>query len=99
MNQQIRSAMWLVATATLQLIGGPAAAQTKYQKPPQAILDVLTAPAPPNIIVSPTDDVLILATRVRYPPITDLARPMLRVAGVRIDPTSNNVHGAPYWSE
>jgi dipeptidyl aminopeptidase/acylaminoacyl peptidase len=99
MNKEIRSAKWLVAAATLQLIAGPVAAQTKYQKPPQAILDVLTAPAPPNVFLSPTNDVLILATRVRYPPITDLARPMLRVAGVRIDPTSNNVHGAPYWSE
>jgi dipeptidyl aminopeptidase/acylaminoacyl peptidase len=99
MTHALGTRWWLLAAAIL-LSGAPTfGADTPYRKPPKAILDVLTAPAPPNMVITPTRDALILASRVRYPPITDLARPMLRVAGVRIDPLSNDVHGAPYWSE
>jgi dipeptidyl aminopeptidase/acylaminoacyl peptidase len=40
----------------------------------------------------------LLATPVPYPPIADLAKPMLRLAGLRIDPTTNGEHHAPYWT-
>jgi dipeptidyl aminopeptidase/acylaminoacyl peptidase len=36
---------------------------------------------------------------VRYPPIADLAQPMLRLAGVRIVPKSRTLHNPTYWSE
>jgi dipeptidyl aminopeptidase/acylaminoacyl peptidase len=74
-------------------------AQTSYQKPPKEILDVLHAPLPPTGFVSPTHQVMLLATPVRYPPISDLAQPMLRLAGARINPRNNGLHGAFYWSD
>ncbi|MGH9782406.1 MAG: S9 family peptidase, partial [Candidatus Acidiferrales bacterium] len=67
-------------------------AQTKYQKPPKEVLDVLFAPAPPIAFANPQGDEILVAEPVRYPPISELARPMLRIAGVRIDPANSGQH-------
>lgn len=80
--------------AVLLAPGFTVQAQTAYQKPPKAILDVLDAPANPFVSVSPTKDRLLLATPVRYPSITDLAEPMLRLAGLRISPKTNGPYRA-----
>jgi dipeptidyl aminopeptidase/acylaminoacyl peptidase len=66
----------------------------QYQKPPQAILDVLNAPVTPLVSVSPGRDVVLFYTPMLYPPIADLAQPMLRLAGVRINPANNGPHGS-----
>ena len=66
--------------------------QTSYQKPPKAVLDVLNAPAPPDPSISPAGDWILLVDFVRYPPIADLAEPMLRLAGERINPKTNGLH-------
>ncbi|MGB6875517.1 MAG: hypothetical protein WBD87_05735 [Candidatus Acidiferrales bacterium] len=70
-------------------------AQSTYQKPSKEIVDVLLAPAPPMAFVSPQGDEILLAEPVRYPPISELARPMLRIAGVRIDPANFGEHDPP----
>jgi dipeptidyl aminopeptidase/acylaminoacyl peptidase len=67
-------------------------AQTTYRKPPKAITDVLDAPANPMVSVSPSKDRMILAQPVRYPSIAELAEPMLRLAGSRINPKTNGPH-------
>jgi len=72
-----------------------ATAQTLYQKPPKAILDVLNAPSTPTVSFSPTRDRMLLIQSERYPTIADLAEPMLRLAGLRINPTTNGPHRAP----
>ncbi len=82
-----RLALSLLAVA---LVMG--AADLTYQKPPQAVLDVLHAPAPPEFSVNPAGTHVLLLTPLRYPPIADLARPMLRLAGHRIDPANNGQH-------
>ncbi|HKW88912.1 MAG TPA: prolyl oligopeptidase family serine peptidase [Candidatus Acidoferrales bacterium] len=73
----------------------PLAAQNTYQKPPKAILDVMNAPAPPVAFPSPDGANLLLAEPVRYPSIAELARPIYRLAGVRIDPANNGEHNPP----
>lgn len=70
------------------------AAQDTYQKPPKAVLDVMNAPAPSAAFPSPNGSELLLAEPVRYPSIAELARPMYRLAGVRIDPANNGQHDA-----
>ncbi len=75
-----------------------AAAQTAYRKPAQAILDVLDAPETPRIYVSPPKTHAALAERLRYPPVADLAEPMLRLAGVRINPKTNGPHRATQYA-
>ncbi len=67
----------------------PAPSQQKYEKPPQEVLDVLNAPLPPAVYLSPARDRMILAQLVRYPGIADLAQPMLALAGVRVNPRTN----------
>jgi dipeptidyl aminopeptidase/acylaminoacyl peptidase len=67
-------------------------AQTPYQKPPKAVLEVLDAPESALVSVSPSRDKMLLATPVRYPSIAELAEPMLRLAGSRINPKTNGPH-------
>src|SRR5262245_35524662 len=74
----------------------PGFAEETYQNPPKSVLDVLNAPLSPDVIVSPSQDVVILAVPVRYPPIADVAAPMLRLAGERINPATNGPHRAQF---
>ena len=86
-------------TALLSLIAVLAAtglAQQGYKKPPQDVLDILNAPVTPIGSVSPSRDSMLLVTGLRYPPIADLAQPMLRLAGLRINPNTNGPHRFPY---
>lgn len=74
-----------------------AMSQGSYKKPPKEVLDVLNAPAIPSTSVSPVHDRLALLEPLRYPPITELAEPMLRLAGLRINPVTNAQHRQPYF--
>lgn len=69
-----------------------------YRKPPREVLDVLNAPGFPVPLLSPARTHLLLQEMVRNPSIRDLSRPMLRLAGVRIDPASNGPHLVSYAS-
>src|SRR6266702_5435515 len=69
-----------------------------YQKPPREVLDVLNAPLTPVVSVSPQHDFAIFMSPVRYPPIAEVAQPMLRLAGIRIDSNTNGMHLAPSYS-
>ncbi len=68
-----------------------------YQKPPQNIMSVLNSPATPITSVSPAKDKILMLEPVRYPPIADLAEPMLRLAGLRINPKTNADHNERYF--
>ena len=70
--------------------------QLAYQKPPKGILDILNAPALPTLSVNPTRTYATLSEAVRYPSIAEVSAPMLRLAGIRIDPRTNGLHLAPY---
>ena len=69
-----------------------------YHKPPQEMLDVLNSPLTPTLSISPQRDAVIILQPVRYPPIAEVAQPMLRLAGIRIDANTNGMHLAPYYS-
>ena len=68
------------------LMIGPALGQTPYKLPPKEVVAILDAPLPPLPIVSPTRDSLLLVDVRYYPSIAELAEPVLRLAGVRINP-------------
>ncbi|HEX8737799.1 MAG TPA: prolyl oligopeptidase family serine peptidase [Pyrinomonadaceae bacterium] len=72
-------------------------AQNVYQKPPKEITDVLDAPASPVTSISPAKDKIALLEPLRYPPITELAQPMLRLAGLRINPNTTGQHRQFYY--
>ncbi|HET9440659.1 MAG TPA: hypothetical protein VFO52_10835, partial [Longimicrobiales bacterium] len=68
-------------------------AQDGYLKPPQVVMDILDAPAFPQVQVSPDRTRLLLIERANMPAIADLAQPMLRLAGARINPRTFGPHG------
>jgi dipeptidyl aminopeptidase/acylaminoacyl peptidase len=69
-------------------------AANRYQRPPKEITDILDSPPTPLVSLSPTREHLLLVERSGYPPIADLAAPMLRLAGLRINPETNGPHMA-----
>ena len=66
-----------------------AAASAAWLSPPQRIVDILDAPRTPDVLVSPNRDVVALIERRPMPDIAELARPMHRLAGYRIDPRNS----------
>ena len=75
-----------------------AASDEIYKKPSKDVLDVLNAPATPRAIVSPAHNYVLLVEPLRYPPIADLSQPMLRLAGLRINPATNGPHRG-FWNK
>lgn len=77
----------IVGTLGLFLFAsGVASAQSTYKVPPPEVVRILDAPQTPRVVVSPTRDVLLLVDLEGYPPIQQLARPILKLAGVRVSP-------------
>jgi dipeptidyl aminopeptidase/acylaminoacyl peptidase len=72
------------------------AADTLYEKPGKDLVEILNAPPPPTLSVSPSHDYAIILESVRHPSIEELAQPMLRLAGTRIDVNSNGPHLLPH---
>jgi dipeptidyl aminopeptidase/acylaminoacyl peptidase len=67
-------------------------ADNGYLLPPKAIVDLLDAPPPPTAELSPSRDAVVLLERASMPTIAELSQPMLRLAGVRINPRTNGPH-------
>ena len=65
------------------------ASQTGYLTPPQVIVDILDAPPTPTVSLSPDRRTIALLARRSMPSIAELAEPIHRVAGVRINPKTN----------
>ena len=64
-------------------------AQEPYKTPPQVIVDILDMPPLPVANVSPDRQWLLLLEQRSMPTIAELAQPMLRLAGSRINPRTN----------
>jgi dipeptidyl aminopeptidase/acylaminoacyl peptidase len=94
---QMRRTTLALFTATLATAGllaqGPTT--TGYLTPAKAIVDILDAEPIPTVVVSPTRDTMAAIARRNMPPIAELAQPMLRLAGLRINPRNNGPHRQP----
>jgi len=79
------------AFVLLAVLAGPALAQEgrTYQQPPAPIADILDTAPTPTPSLSPDRRTLALYERANLPPIAELAEPMLRLAGYRINPRNN----------
>ena len=91
--KQATKASVLLVPAALFLYGAE-----PYRKPSQAVLDVLNSPLTPTLAISPTRHFAMQGQPVRYPPIAELAQPMLRIAGMRINPKTNGLHNTVFNS-
>ncbi|HXG87569.1 MAG TPA: prolyl oligopeptidase family serine peptidase [Vicinamibacterales bacterium] len=85
------------ATAVAPLTARQSPAATSgYLLPPKAIVDILDAAPPPTTELSPTRDVIALLERTSMPSLSELAQPVLRIAGRRINPRTNGPHRAQW---
>ncbi|MFT4197239.1 MAG: prolyl oligopeptidase family serine peptidase [Pseudoxanthomonas sp.] len=82
-----------VAGALSLAMAAPALAG--YDVPPPELLKVLKAPPPPVPSVDPTGRRLLLTTSQTYPSIERVARPYLKLAGVRLEPANRSRHDTP----
>lgn len=64
-----------------------------YRLPAQDIVDIVDAPNAPWTSLSSDRRHLLLLHRESLPPVADLARPMERLAGLRLDAATNGRHG------
>lgn len=69
-----------------------AAQEDGYRTPPAAVADIVTRAPSPSVSVSPGGDLLLLIEREALPPVADLAKPMEKLAGLRLDAATNDRH-------
>jgi dipeptidyl aminopeptidase/acylaminoacyl peptidase len=86
MKRFLLAAVWAAAS------GAALAQSVAYQQPPESIRAVLDAKPLPQRVIDPQGRTLAIAEYRRYPSIEQLARPFLRLAGLRVDPASNGPH-------
>lgn len=60
-----------------------------YQQPPPDVAAVLDAHRPPSLRLSPDQSWMLLLDRPALPPISEIAAPIVKVAGVRLDPRTH----------
>src|SRR5512135_2841330 len=65
-------------------------AQQPYKLPPKEVIDIVDAPPPPMVSMSPSDDAMALVERESMPTIAYISEPILRIAGLRITPSFNS---------
>jgi len=81
--------LWSPLAAALLLLPSLAWSQEPYKLPPAEVVAILDAPQAPTVRVSPDRAWLVLAQRKNMPSIAELAQPMLRIGGRRINPATN----------
>jgi hypothetical protein len=59
-----------------------------YRLPPQEVVEIVTAAPAPSVSFSPDHRFKVYAYGKAMPSIEELSRPMLRLAGMRIDPAT-----------
>lgn len=69
-----------------------------YRLPPNEILEIVDAPPTPALSFSPQRDKLLFLHRPSLTPVSELARPELKLAGLRIDPECNSRSRMSFYS-
>lgn len=85
------------APALVFLLPSLALAQQPYQDPPAPIAQILDAPGTPLVSISPDRAQLVLVEPEGLPPISEVAAPELRLAGVRINPRTSGPSRAAWY--
>ena len=80
----------IVLLLAIILIGAFSSGQEPYKLPPREVIDILDAPPPPEVSISPAGDIIALIERQAMPSIVEVSQPILRIAGIRIAPATNS---------
>ncbi|MBL8996351.1 MAG: S9 family peptidase [Gemmatimonadetes bacterium] len=84
-----RTARPIALLALLATFAAALPAQTAYRQPPAAIAQILDAPATPVASLSADRSSIMLLARPGLPPISEIAAPEYRVAGIRLNPRTS----------
>jgi len=94
----ILTVLLLLNVWVLQLYAAAGESETRqspasaWQSPPEDILKILHAPHYYWKSLAPNGHHIFLADYVLYPPLADLAAPMHKLAGLRVNPATNSLH-------
>jgi len=88
----MRSLLLPVALILLCVFPLLASAGDGYRLPPAEVVEVVDAARSPSLNLSPDGRWFIGIEPDPLPSIADVSRPMLRLAGMRIDPVANGRH-------
>jgi dipeptidyl aminopeptidase/acylaminoacyl peptidase len=83
---RVAAAGFLLAASTGLLL-----AQEPYHDPSPEIAKILDAAPAPLVVLSPDRTRLLIVERAGLPPISEVAAPELRLAGVRLNPRTNSL--------
>jgi dipeptidyl aminopeptidase/acylaminoacyl peptidase len=89
-----QNGLMFIALAVLPLLG---AEDVHYKQPPSPVREALSALPTPTASVSPSRTHVLFLQAVRYPSIAEVAQPIVRLAGLRIDTNTNGAHLAPSY--
>ena len=93
-SRAIALALLILAPLFVFRHGVSAQEDQKYLLPPKAIVDVFDAEPLPQTLINPNHQAVALIKAHNYPTIAELAQPMLRLAGSRVNPKTNGPHRA-----
>lgn len=79
----------MLHTLLLALLVPPQSAGPGWKLPPPEVVAIVDAPSPPTVLPSPDGQRLALVERPELPPLAEVARPWVGLAGMRIDPATN----------
>ena len=88
-NLGLAATLVIVAAAAYSAQTRQSASTSGYLTPPKVIVDILDAPPTPSVVVSPDHRTIALLNRRSMPTIAELAQPIHRIAGTRINPKTN----------
>jgi len=83
------AALVIISAAAIYAQTRKPAATSGYLTPPKVIVDMLDAPPTPSVIVTPDHRMVALLNRRSMPTVAELAQPIHRIAGARINPKTN----------
>ncbi|WP_116124870.1 prolyl oligopeptidase family serine peptidase [Lewinella sp. IMCC34183] len=103
MTTLLRTFLWLTVLGLLPLASlctrGSAQLNLDYQKPPQAILDLVDVPLAPSVLMDHEREHMVLLYRDAYATIAELSEAELRLGGLRIDPKKNIGSRTTYYND
>lgn len=86
-----------IALAALCMFA-PAGAQQTWKLPSPRIMTIIDSPPTPNARISPRGGKMLLIQHRNHVPLSELAQPLLRLAGVRFSPASNMQQRTSYMT-
>ena len=89
----------LLCCLFITLWHGTTNAQTRYQQPDGAILDLVDVPLAPATLMDEDQEHMVLLYRDAYKSIDELSQTEMRLGGLRIDPATNIGSRTTYYND